>query len=151
MITSDSTTQCSTVELHPLSTETMSAPQGLDDLLNLMSLLLGGKTQPTIHEDDSNNESILSNITDAKLEESGLKFESKTKQIKPCTNYLTKPSTNLPHHQCQISNYLNKPPTRAINHPTNPPLSPPHHQQQTQYLTKPLLTCLDKHLVATNG
>ena len=74
MITSDSTTQCSTAELHPLPTETVSAPQGLDDILNLMSLLLGGETQPTIHEDDSNNESILSNITDAKLEESGLKF-----------------------------------------------------------------------------
>ena len=51
-----------------------SACQGLDHLLNLMSPLLGGETQPTIHEDDSNNESILSNITDAKLEESGLKF-----------------------------------------------------------------------------
>ena len=46
--------------------------RGLDCLLILLSPLLGGKTQPTIHEDDSDDKSILSNITDAELDESGL-------------------------------------------------------------------------------
>ena len=46
--------------------------RALDYLLILLSPLLGGKIQPTIHEHDSDDKSILSNITDAELDESGL-------------------------------------------------------------------------------
>ena len=58
------------------TTAIASARQGLDHLLNLVSPLLGGETQSIIHEDDSNNESILSNITDAELDKSRLNFST---------------------------------------------------------------------------
>ena len=72
-----------------------------------------------------------------------------TKQTKLHTNYLTKPSTSLPHHQYQAFNYLTKPPSCTTNYSPNLPIIPPLHQWWTQYLIKPRLTCLDKHLEAT--
>ena len=49
-----------------------STRQSLDHLLNIMSPLLGDETPPTIQEVNYDDESILSNITDAKLDDSRL-------------------------------------------------------------------------------
>ena len=47
-----------------------SARQCLNHLLNLIFPLLGHDKQRTIHEDKSNDESVLSTMTDAELDES---------------------------------------------------------------------------------
>ena len=81
------------------TTAIASARQGLDHLLNIMSPLLEDAMQPIIHKDDSDNKSILNNITDAELDKSRLNSSTLNQTNKPHTNYLTKLSTNLTHHQ----------------------------------------------------